>query len=113
MNSRAQGLHSPRDTVPAKMQDFLQAMLIAKPYRGDCTEGMRWLRGTEVCYFSLKQNIKYMVSRSLVLEHLNFDPFVYLSNIEDCSPMIDPPKSLKWIYFFMYTIFCVAFISLS
>ena len=50
-------------------------------------------KGTEVCYLSLKQNIKYMVSRSLVLEHLNFDPFVYSSNIEDCSPMIDPPKS--------------------
>ena len=32
MNSRAQGLHSPRDTVPAKMQYFLQAMLMAKPY---------------------------------------------------------------------------------
>ena len=55
-----------------------------------------------------------MVSRSLVLEHLSFDPFVYSSNIEDCSPMIDPPKSLiEVIYFFMYTIFCVAFISLS
>ena len=68
-------------------------------------------KSTEVCYLSLKQNIKYMVSRSWVLEHLNFDPFVYSSNIEDCSPMIDPPKSfivvdlILYVYNLLYSIY--------
>ena len=34
MNSRGQGLYSHKDTVPNKMQYFLQAMLMANPYKG-------------------------------------------------------------------------------
>ena len=34
MGIRAQGLHSLKDTVPNKMQYFLQAMQMAKPYKG-------------------------------------------------------------------------------
>ena len=108
MNSRAQHLHSPRDTVAAKMQYILQAMLMT------ILAENAFANSTEVCQLTLKQNIKYMVLRLLVSEHLNYDPLVYSSNIEDCSPMIDPPASLIEVDLLLkYIIFCVAFVTLG
>ena len=58
--------------------------------------------GTEVCYLSLKQKYEIYGVKIVGFKHLNFDPFVYSSNIEDCSPMIDPPKSLIEVDLLLY-----------